>query len=277
MLCSSPEAVLIWSFGMRGSAKTSQQRCTRALCVLLGIIAVSSMARAAELRVAVASNFAATLSLLAESFEARTGHTMRASVGSTGKLYAQIVNGAPFDVLLAADAHRPTLLEQSGNAVAGTRFTYARGRLVLWSNDPGLGADDCLAALEEQKGKVAIANPNVAPYGAAAQATLRELDLWDVVKQRLVTGENVAQVLHFVSSGNARLGFVAEAQLANTPIVERCLWRVPQSYHEPIAQQAVLLRRASETSAARDFLAFLRGAEAQHIVSQTGYDSAAGE
>ena len=262
---------------MRGSGKTSWHRCARALCALVGIIAIDSMTGAAELRVAVASNFAATLAQLAEPFEMRTGHTLRTSVGSTGKLYAQIVNGAPFDVLLAADVYRPTLLEKSEIAVAGTRFTYARGRLVLWSSDPELGVDDCLTALEQRKGKVAIANPRVAPYGAAARATLQALDLWDAVEQRLVTGENVAQVLHFVSSGNARFGFVAEAQLASLPTAERCLWRVPQSYHEPIAQQAVLLRRADDVAAARDFLAFLRSAAAQQIVAQTGYDSVSTE
>ena len=164
-LCSSPEAVLIWSFGMTMFVKTSRRWGAQAWCALAGIIAIGSMASAAELRVAVASNFAPTLSQLAVSFEKRTGHTLRTSVGSTGKLYAQIVNGAPFDVLLAADEQRPALLEQTGNAVAGTRFTYARGRLVLWSSDPALGVNDCLAALSEQRGKVAIANPRVAPYG----------------------------------------------------------------------------------------------------------------
>ena len=262
---------------MRGTVGTAFARRLQVLCLLACIIAIRSMAQAAELRVAVASNFAATLSQIAVPFEQRTGHTLRTSVGSTGKLYAQIVNGAPFDVLLAADARRPALLEQSGDAVAGTRFTYAHGRLVLWSRDPALNEGGCLAALAEQKGRVAIANPRTAPYGAAAETVLRELDLWDAVAPRLVTGENVAQALHFVASGNARLGFVAEAQLSEIDIPERCSWRVPSRYHDPIAQQAVLLNRAGRSRAARDFLAFLRSDDAQRIVLRTGYDRAASE
>lgn len=232
-----------------------------------------TVAKAAELNVGVASNFATTLPRLANAFESNTGHTLRASVGSTGKLYAQIVNGAPFDVLLAADTRRPTLLVQAGLAVDESRFTYATGRLVLWSRDPSLS--DCRAALRESAGKIAIANPATAPYGEAARATLQSLDLWNAAEHRLVTGESIGQALHFAASGNATLGFVAAAQLTPSMPAASCQWHVPSSFHEPIDQQVVLLTRAKNTPAAREFLEFLRSEEGRRIVTDAGYGAAA--
>ncbi len=249
-----------------------QRLTTRAICVVLAAFGFASTAASAELSVAVASNFAVTLTELADLFSARSGHRLRVSAASTGKLYAQVINGAPFDVLLAADRRRPALLEQSGHTVAGSRFTYASGRLVLWSRDAGLSQGECRDALRDGRGKIAIANPRTAPYGEAARSVLQSLQLWNDVQDQLVFGENIGQVLHFVATGNARLGFVADGQLAahDLPVV-RCVWRVPTSHHPAIEQQAVLLSRARQPEAARAFLDFLRSEEAKRIVRGNGY------
>lgn len=242
---------------------------------LLSAVAVlmTSSARADVLSVAVASNFSVAMDQLAERFQSQTGHTVRVSRAATGKLYAQVVNGAPFDVLLAADVERPALLEASGHAVGGSRFTYAIGRLVLWSRDPSLASADCREALEASAtGRVAIANPDTAPYGAAAREALTALGLWDRVRGRLVTGESIGQTLQFVASGNARLGFVAAAQLKlpNLPATT-CLWQVPPNLYPPIEQQAVLLERAADDVDAQAFLRFLRSSAARRIIAGNGY------
>lgn len=237
------------------------------------LILMGSGAQAEALRIAVASNFSIAMDELVEHFESLTGQAVRVSRASTGKLYAQIVNGAPFDILLAADAERPALLEAAGLAVDGSRFTYATGRLVLWSRDPRLASADCREALEAPaSGRVAIANPDTAPYGAAAREVLITLGLWGRLRDRLVTGESIGQTLQFVASGNASLGFVAAAQLGleNLPAAA-CLWQVPASLHSPIEQQAVLLRPAAEDLGAQAFLRFLRGAEARRIIVDNGY------
>ena len=253
-------------------ASTRARRCGSA-ALLLGLILSSTGLRAAEAGIAVASNFAVTMEALAASFEARTGHQLLTTVGSTGKLYAQIVNGAPFDVLLAADSERPRLLEESGHAVANSRVTYARGRLVLWSRDASLPAGDCLDELHNGSGKLSIANPDIAPYGVAARATLRSLGVWERLRSRLVMGENVGQALQFAATGNARLGFVAAAQLTLDRLpATRCIWNVPERYHEPIDQQAVLLMPGKNIEAARQFLSFLQGPEARRIVIENGYN-----
>lgn len=250
------------------TSKLSAARCAFAILLVLAAFPGTTVS-AAELSVGVASNFATTMPRLAAAFESNTGHTLRASVGSTGKLYAQIVNGAPFDVLLAADARRPELLVQAGLAVEESRFTYAEGRLVLWSRDPSL--TDCRAALRQASGKIAIANPATAPYGEAARATLQALDLWRAVQRRLVTGESIGQTLHFAASGNATLGFIAAAQLTPAIPEASCQWHVPREYHDRIEQQAVLLTRAKAVPAAREFLEFLRSDEGQRIVTDAGY------
>ena len=244
-----------------------------ALGVVLAI--ATALANAADLTVGVASNFAATMPRLATAFEASSGYTLRTSVGSTGKLYAQIVNGAPFDVMLAADTRRPALLVSAGLAVAESRFTYATGRLVVWSRDPAL--TDCRVALSEGLGKIAIANPATAPYGEAARSTLLALDLWEAVAPRLVTGESIGQTLHFAASGNASLGFVAAAQLTSAVPEPSCQWHVPSHYHARIEQQAVLLTGARNARAAHAFLMFLRSDEARRIVASAGYGGLAAD
>ena len=226
-------------------------------------------ALAGEARIAVASNFAAAAKGLEISFEERTNHEARLVFGSTGKHYAQIRNGAPVDVLLAADERRPRLLEEEGAAVRGSRFTYARGRLVLWSSE--VGYVDGEGRVLEIGGfrHLAIANPKLAPYGAAAREVLESLGLWRTLEGRIVRGENVAQALQFVESGNAALGFVASSQLARGRSEKGSSWEVPRGLYSPITQQAVLLR---DEPAARAFLTFLRSEPALEIIRGHGYE-----
>jgi molybdate transport system substrate-binding protein len=224
-----------------------------------------------EIRVAVASNFAPTLEKLAARFETTTAHTLTLISGSSGKHYAQITNGAPFDVFFSADSERPIKLEQENNAIAGSRFTYALGKLVLWSPNPDL-IDASGEALNQNRFRhLAIANPKLAPYGLAAQQTLQQLGRWEALAPRLVRGENIEQCLQFVTSGNAELGFVAWSQIvANDELKTGSYWQVPTHLYSPIAQQAVLLK---DTPAAREFLNFVRSAEARKMIQTSGYDT----
>lgn len=239
-------------------------------CALLWLLLIATPAFAVDsVTVAVASNFATTAAELAARFTADTGIAVRISSGSTGKLYAQILNGAPFDAFLAADAERPMLLEQSGHAVPDSRFTYATGALVLWSRD----APDCLAALvDRHAGRVALANPDTAPYGRAAREFLQDQGYWEAVSGRAVYGENIAQTLHFAATGNAVLGLVARSQLGMSQLPRPgCTWAVPVATHAALEQQAVLLARASANTGARQFLDFLRSADAMDILDRHGY------
>ena len=228
---------------------------------------------AESITVAVASNFTATLQDLAARFEVESGHSVRVSSASTGKLYAQIINGAPFEVLLAADVERPRLLEISGHGVAASRVTYAIGRLELWSRDPALREIDCRRGLENLgRQRLAIANPDTAPYGRAARETLISLGLWERVQPQLVVGENIAQTLQFVASGNARLGFIAATQSLDVRLPDAtCAWPVPPELHRPIEQQAILLKRAADKSTVADFMEFLRGSAGRAIIARHGY------
>ncbi len=223
--------------------------------------------------VAVASNFSGTARELASRFTAQSGIPVRISNGSTGKLYAQIINGAPFDVFLAADGERPRLLEETGHIVTGSRFTYATGALVLWSRDEALRGKDCREALHRGAyDRLALANPETAPYGSAAREVLLGAGLWDLASKRMVLGENITQALQFVATGNATLGLVARSQLTNTELPdESCSWSVPKSMHSPIVQQAVLLIRAREHQGAADFIAFLHTPLAEEIIVRHGY------
>jgi molybdate transport system substrate-binding protein len=247
---------------------------TAGRCTLISFVLLLGIARAEPLTIAVASNFLPPAREIATRFESGDPAAVRITAGSTGKLYAQIVNGAPFDVLLAADAERPRLLEASGAGVAGTRFTYATGGLVLWSNDPRLAGIDCRSALADLgTRKLAIANPQTAPYGAAAEQFLRSAALWDRVQTGLVYGENIAQALQFVVSGNASLGLIAAAQATDGRVpAPSCHWEVPASMHAPIEQQAILLQHGAQAGpeAAR-FLEYLRGPEALEVIRAHGY------
>nr|WP_077531774.1 molybdate ABC transporter substrate-binding protein [Halomonas utahensis] len=222
------------------------------------------------IRVAVASNVIGAIEQVADCFETETGHSVVLSSGATGKHYAQIRNGAPFDVFLAADERRPQLLAQSGDAVDGSRETYARGRLVLWSPDESL-VDSGGRVLEgDGFTYLALANPRLAPYGQAAKQVLENRGLWSSLEGRRVMGENIAQTYQFVRTGNAQLGFVALSQLAapgHSPGGSR--WRVPQHQYKPIDQQAVLL---VDEPAPRAFLKFVTGNQGRAILRDHGYE-----
>lgn len=238
--------------------------------------ALASASPATEpLTVAVASNFAAPMRKLAHRFEVATGHSVAVIPGSTGKHYAQIVNGAPFDVFFAADEERPRALETRGWAVSGTRFTYALGRLVLWS--PSLELVDSGGRVLQTVAfrRLALANPRLAPYGRAAQQTLAGRGLLEALSERLVFGENVAQAFHLVATGNADLGFVALAQLEEPGRhLDGSRWSVPAALHDPIAQQAVLLR---DSPAGRRFLEHVRSPASGDLIRAYGYEAPAGD
>ena len=232
------------------------------------LLSLCGGARAADVvTVAVASNFRSTATQLAHLFFEETGNAVRLSSGSTGKLYTQIVNGAPFDVFLAADAERPALLEGSGVAVNGSRFTYATGSLVLFSTSVA----DCMAALRDaDAGFVAIANPATSPYGAAARRYLAGAGLWDAVSARAVLGENITQAWQFAFTGNAVIGFAARAQLNDVARAPKCRLDIPTGAHDPLDQQAVLLNNDNDT--ARAFLEFLRSEKSREVIARDGYE-----
>jgi molybdate transport system substrate-binding protein len=237
--------------------------------VVLALLLTSALpgtTHAETATIAVAANFTALAEELAEIFAEETGHRPMLSFGSTGQLYAQISQGAPFEVFLAAGDERPRIAIEEGFAVGGTAFTYALGRLVLYS--PGRDVSDGEAALREPFGKLAIADPAAAPYGAAAIETLEALGLYDATKGRLVTGENISQTLQFVETGNAELGFVAASQVVGRPHQ----WLVPSDLHQPIRQDAVLLKPGETSDAARAFLDFLQSGEAVALIEAAGYD-----
>lgn len=229
-------------------------------------------AQAAELQLAVAANFAAPMARIAEAFAAATGHTLRLSSGATGKFYAQIVAGAPFDLLLAADDETPRRLVAEGHAVAGTQFTYAVGRLVLWSARPGFVDEQGAVLGSGRFAHLAIANPKTAPYGAAALQVLRSRGLAEALAPKLVTGESIAQAYQFVFTGNAELGFVALSQvmLPGRP-AGGSHWLVPAALHDPIRQDAVLLERGEHKPAARALLDYLKSAPARELMRAHGY------
>lgn len=243
------------------------------LLFLLFLTIWPSTSVAEEVRVAVAANFLATLNTLAIQFEQDSGHTVVVSSGSSGKLYAQIKNGAPFDVFFSADAMRPKLLEEEGLAIPGSRFTYAMGRLTLWY--PGsavLEGNEQSILLRSDVRHVAIANPKTAPYGVAAKEVLQALGLWERVQDRLVRGENIGQTFHFVFSKNAQLGFVALSQVLGPKVNgSGSRWDVPAHLYAPIRQQAVLLRSGQRQEVARAFLDYVKDVRSRNVIERFGY------
>ena len=241
------------------------------LLIVTAATIVSSHALAGEIRVAVASNFSRAMAAIADQFEKESEHTVKLSFGSTGKHYAQIVNGAPFDAFFAADVKRPELLENDGRGMAGSRFTYAVGKLILWSPKPDL-VDSRADTLKQRTFRyLAIANPRLAPYGVAARQVLQSLELWQDMQGRLVRGENIGQAFQFVASGNAELGFVARSQVRYLgQEATGSAWAVPQTLYDPIEQQAVLL---SDKQAARAFMSFMRSEEVIRIIRDHGYEA----
>jgi molybdate transport system substrate-binding protein len=243
-----------------------------ATALALGTLAPQA-ALAGEVVVAVAANFAGPLTKITEGFTAATGHVVKSSAGATGKFYTQIVaGGAPFEVLIAADDETPKKLVAEGHGVAGSNFTYAIGQLVLWSAQPGL-VDDQGAVLASGKfSKIAIANPKIAPYGAAGVEVIKAKGLTDALTPKLVTGDSIAQAYQFVASGNAEIGFVALSQVAvpGKP-VQGSMWRVPQSMYGEIRQDAVLLKAGEKNPAAAALLNYLKSAPAKEVIAAYGY------
>lgn len=241
----------------------------RVLAGVMAALAMAGAARAAEVQVAVAANFTEPAKAIAEAFKASTGHTATLSFGSSGQFFTQITHGAPYQVFLSADAERPMKAEEAGVGVKGTRFTYAVGRLVLYSRTPGLvdGAGQVLSTGRFEK--LAIADPAAAPYGAAAVQTLQKLGLYDRLKPKIVQGASITQAYQFVYTGAAELGFVALSQVVDEPQGSR--WLVPEADHAPIDQQAILLAPGSADPAARAFLAFLKSPAAVAIIKRYGY------
>ena len=245
-----------------------------AFALPLGLIAGCGQAHKGDVMVAVATNFLDTAKVLEAEFEAETGLEVTLSSGSTGQLYSQIENGAPFDIFLAADTDRPRRLVDGGNGVEGTQFTYATGRLILWmpaSQTPELDGEDELR--DGSYRALALANPALAPYGAAAEETLVSLGLADALSDRIVYGQNIGQAYALIASGNAELGFVAASQLIKVEADGKGgVWSVRGDLHAPIRQDVVLMQRAAGNEAALQFIAFLRSDKALSIMRDYGYE-----
>ncbi|MEW5755742.1 MAG: molybdate ABC transporter substrate-binding protein [Pseudomonadota bacterium] len=240
------------------------------ILVVIGLLFLSPLLHAGEVKVAVASNFLETMRALALMFEQQSAHRITISAASSGVLYAQITKGAPFDVYLAANAEYPALLVKQGRAVAGSLHTYSLGRLVLVSHKDLPGDSDIAVILRNSTGRIAIANPRTAPYGSAAQAVIEKLGLTSALQSRLVVGENVAQTLQFVATGNAELGFVALAQVLGKEAKLSIYYReLPEGSYPPIEQQMVLLKQ--ENPAASAFMQFMRLDAARDVIRRHGY------
>ncbi|OQX04797.1 MAG: molybdate ABC transporter substrate-binding protein [Thiothrix lacustris] len=236
------------------------------------IVFSTASAWADEVQVAVASNFTKPLEAIAEKFKVASGHELKISAGATGKLYAQIENGAPFEVFISADSKTPKKLVENKMAEADSQFTYAFGTLVLWSSTEGYVDDkgDVLKKGEFQH--LAIANPKTAPYGEAGMAVMEKLGLTVAITPKLVMGENITQTYDFVSTGNAELGFVALSQVSKANKLKAgSVWVVPQEMYKPLAQDAVLLSKGKDNAAAKALLDYLKGDEAQAIITSYGY------
>jgi molybdate transport system substrate-binding protein len=239
---------------------------------LTSLIVVALTSHADEISVAVAANFTAPMKQIAAEFEKDSGHKVIASFGSTGKFYAQIKNGAPFEVLLTADDETPTKLIKENAAVAGSQFTYALGKLVLWSAKPGFvdGAGDVLK--KSGFAHIALADPKLAPYGAAATEAMKAMGVYDSLQSKIVTAENIAQAHQFISSGNSELGFVALSQVLKDGKIEGSYWQVPTNLFKSIRQDAVILEKGKGKSAAEALMNYLRADKAKAIIKSFGYE-----
>lgn len=243
-----------------------------ALCVVAALL-FSGAIQAAEANIAVAANFTSAMKRIASDFERETGHTLLLSFGSTGQIYAQIKNGAPFAAFLAADDETPHKLEKEGLAVAGSRFTYATGRLVLWSAKPGYVDERGDILKNAGFDRIAIANPKLAPYGAAAFEVLDGMGLRTGISSKLVEGSNITQTYQFVATGNAQLGFVALSQVfENGALTSGSGWVVPAALHQPIRQDAVLLNNGRSNPAALALLKYLQSDKAVAVIRALGYE-----
>ncbi len=239
--------------------------------LLIALTGVAAQVRADEVPVAVAANFSAPMQMIAAEFEKDSGHKVVAAYGSTGKFYAQIKNGAPFEVLLAADDETPARLAAENAAVAGSQFTYAIGKLVLWSAKPAVVDSQGEVLKKGGFDHIAIANPKLAPYGAAAVQTLKTLGVYDALQPKIVTAESIAQSWQFVSSGNALLGFVALSQVLKDGKIEGSAWVIPASLYPPIRQDVVILEKGKGKPAAEALVKYLKGDKARAIITSFGY------
>ena len=244
------------------------------LSLLAALLLASSAVLADEVQVAVAANFTAPMQQIAALFEKDSGHKASLAFGATGKFYAQIANGAPFEILLAADDETPARIEKEGLGVAGSRFTYAVGKLVLWSANADF-VDGAGAVLKTGNFKhLSLANPKAAPYGAAAIEAMTKLGVLAEITPRIVQGENISQAHQFVVSGNAELGFVALSQVyKDGKLSSGSMWSVPANLYQPILQDAVLLAKGRDKPAASALLAYLKGDKARAIIKSYGYES----
>jgi molybdate transport system substrate-binding protein len=252
--------------------KFSDSRITGLIGACIAGILLSVSAQAAEVKVAVSANFAQPMKDIAAEFEKDTGHKLAITQGATGKFYAQITNGAPFEVFLSADDETPAKMIKEGKAVSGTQFTYAIGRLVLWSPDEKL-VDQGGAVLKTDRFKyISIANAKVAPYGRAAVQTMQKLGVLSAIEPRVVQGESITQTHQFVTTGNAQLGFVAMSQVwENNRIKSGSGWIVPEDMHEQLRQDVVLLNPGKDSSAATALVNYLKSDKSKKIIERYGY------
>lgn len=240
--------------------------------IAVALLVISSTSLAATTLVSVASNFSKPMTEIAAEFAKTTGHTAKLSFGSSGKFVSQLENGAPFEILLSADEKGPQKLEQAGLAVAGSHFTYALGKLVLWSSTPGYVDEQGKILTTGGFKHIALADPKLAPYGVAALEVLKGLNLQDKLSSLFVLGENIAQTYQFISTGNAELGFVALSQVIdNGHCATGSCWIIPDDRHAPIRQDAVLLALGAENPAAKALLEYLKSAPALAIIEKYGY------
>jgi len=240
----------------------------RNILFLLLMMLTAGAAQAGEVTIAVASNFAGPVKVIIAAFEQQTGHHVRLTIGSSGKVFAQINHGAPYDMFLSADKTKPAMLEKLGMTVPGSRFTYAIGTLALWSPQPGLVSGNADIFVNGKIRRLAIANPGLAPYGVAARQVLQELKLYRKLSARLVRGENIAQTYQFVATGNADAGFVAMSQIQHAG---GSRWIIPRRLYRAIKQDSVLMKSAKNNPAARAFNHFLQTEQARTIIRKFGY------
>ena len=240
------------------------------LCVLATTAVTPAFAE--QVLVAVAANFVPPFREIAMAFETATGHHVRVAAGSSGNFYSQIKNGAPFDLFFSADADRPKLLDEEGLGIKNSRFTYAIGRLVLWSpNTDLIKGEETLRSRAFKR--LAMANPKTAPYGVAAMQAMQKLELWDGIQPHIVMGESLGQTMGFIESGNAQLGFVALSQVLDPKINGKgSRWEVPNSLHEPIQQDVILLAKGKDNQAAKALMEFIGGPQAKKIIERYGYE-----
>jgi molybdate transport system substrate-binding protein len=247
--------------------------CDAVAAVVMFFCLISSPVFAGEVSAAVASNFSAPMRQIADLFQKETGHTVKLSFGSTGKFYAQIKGGAPFDVFVAADVDTPKRLEDEGLTVAGSRFIYAFGKLVLWSAQPGFVDAKGAVLRKGDYNRLAIADPKLAPYGMAAKETMEKLAMWNGMQRKLVKGENITQTYQFAVTENADLAFIALSQIMHDgKVTAGSWWLVPDELYKPIRQGAVMLSGAKDKVAAQAFLDFLKSKKAAVVIRSFGYE-----